>query len=85
MAQATGITVERSTTGIPQFVRIDLRKHAYFIPFLEEKGIEIKAKKDNSKNPAITGIPPKGYMTIDDFFKQAENDVIKYCDENDIL
>jgi hypothetical protein len=41
MARVAGITVERSLTGHPQFVRIDLQKHADFIPLLKEKGIEI--------------------------------------------
>jgi len=41
MAQIAGITVERTITGRPQFVRIDLRKHADFIPLLEEKGVDL--------------------------------------------
>jgi hypothetical protein len=40
MARVAGITVERTPTGRPRFVRIDLRKHADFIPLLEEKGVE---------------------------------------------
>ena len=36
-----GITVERTLNGRPEFVRIDLRKHAEFIPLLEEKGVEM--------------------------------------------
>ena len=41
MARIAGITIERTLTGHPRFVRIDLRKHADFIPFLKEKGIEL--------------------------------------------
>ena len=41
MAQVAGITIERTLTGRPQFARIDLRKHADFIPLLKEKGVEI--------------------------------------------
>ena len=41
MSRVSGITVERTLTGRPQFVRIDLRKHADFIPFLEGKGVEL--------------------------------------------
>jgi hypothetical protein len=41
MVRVAGITVERTTTGRPQYVRIDLRKHADIIPILEEKGVEI--------------------------------------------
>jgi hypothetical protein len=36
MEQVAGITVERTSRGRPHFVRIDLRKHADFIPLLEE-------------------------------------------------
>ena len=42
MAQVAGITIERTLKGRPQFARIDLRKHADFIPLLEEKGIELE-------------------------------------------
>ena len=41
MAQVAGIRVERTSTGVPKFVTIDLRKHADIIPFLEQKGLEI--------------------------------------------
>ena len=41
MAQVAGIKIERTLTGIPKFVTIDLRKHAEFIPLLEKKGVEI--------------------------------------------
>ena len=34
-----GITVERTSRGVPQFVTIDLRKHNDFIPLLEKKGV----------------------------------------------
>jgi hypothetical protein len=42
MAQMAGIQVERTSTGVPKFVTIDLRKHADVIPFLEQKGFEIE-------------------------------------------
>ena len=41
MEQVAGITVERTSRGRPHFVRIDLRKHADFIPLLEEKGVKL--------------------------------------------
>jgi len=41
MAQVTGIEISRTSTGVPQFVTIDLRKHADFIPLLEKKGVEM--------------------------------------------
>jgi hypothetical protein len=42
MAQIAGIKIERTSTGIPKFVTIDLRKHTDIIPFLEKKGFEIE-------------------------------------------
>ena len=39
MAQSEGVTVERTSTGVPRFITIDVRKHADVIPFLERKGI----------------------------------------------
>jgi hypothetical protein len=41
MSQVSGITIERTRTGCPQYARIDLRKHADFIPLLEARGVEI--------------------------------------------
>jgi hypothetical protein len=37
-----GITIDRTPTGKPTFVHIDLRKHANLIPVLESNGFEIK-------------------------------------------
>jgi hypothetical protein len=85
MAQVAGITVEHTLKGHPQFVRIDLRKHADFIPMLKEKGIELVPRKNSSKNPALTGIPPRGYITIEQYFEEVENDIIEYCNTHDIL
>ena len=85
MSRVTGITVERTLKGYPQFVRIDLRKNTDFIHILEEKGVELSPRKDNSKNPAVTGIPPRGYVTIEQYFEEAENDIIEYCKTHDIL
>jgi len=42
MAQALGITIERTTTGKPVFAHIDLRKHSDIIPILENKGAEVE-------------------------------------------
>ncbi|MGC3976914.1 MAG: hypothetical protein QM751_00905 [Paludibacteraceae bacterium] len=39
MAKVAGITIEKSYRGIPRYVRIDLKKHADIIPFLQEKGV----------------------------------------------
>ena len=37
-----GIRLERTTKGVPKFATIDLRKHADFIPLLEERGVEME-------------------------------------------
>ena len=41
MAQVAGIKVERSSSGVPKLVTIDLRKHYDFIPLLKEKGVDL--------------------------------------------
>ena len=84
MAQITGLTVERSLKGCPTHVRIDLRKHSDFIPLLEEKGLELSSKKNVSKNPAVTGIPPRGYVTLEQFAEETKRIINDYCDINDI-
>ena len=42
MARVAGFTVERTLKGKPTFARIDLRKHAFLIPILENNGFEIE-------------------------------------------
>ena len=42
MAQAAGITIDRTLKGKPTFVRIDLRKHSHLIPILENNGVELE-------------------------------------------
>jgi hypothetical protein len=42
MAQVAGITIDRTQKGIPTYAHINLRKHSYFIPFLEQNGIEVE-------------------------------------------
>ena len=66
MAQVAGITVERTSSGHSLFVRIDLRKHADFIPLLEDKGVELAepvkwtAKMKRSLAQSKTGEWKKG-------------------------
>ena len=36
-----GIEVERTSSGIHKFVKIDLQKHAEFITLLKEKGVKL--------------------------------------------
>jgi len=43
MEAIAGIKIEHTSRGVPKFVTIDLRKHADFIPLLEEKGFVIEA------------------------------------------
>jgi len=42
MARVAGITIERTPKGRPKYARIDLRKHAEFLPILEGKGVDVK-------------------------------------------
>ena len=81
MTRLAGITVERTLKGIPTYVRIDLRKNPEFVPILEERGIEINKKKVSSRNPAITGIPPRGYVTLEDFREQGLQMINELCDK----
>ncbi|MCL2649572.1 MAG: hypothetical protein FWD60_00935 [Candidatus Azobacteroides sp.] len=84
MDRITGITVEHTSTGHPQFVRIDLRKHADFIPMLEKKGVELSPKQDSSKKPAVTCVPPRGYVTLEQFAEDTKRIINDYCDARDI-
>ena len=84
MAQIAGITVERSTEGYPTYVRIDLGKHSDFIPLLKEKGLEFSSLKDNSNNSTVAGIPPRGYVTLEQFAEDTKKIINDYCDTYDI-
>ena len=42
MAQIAGIKIERTPTGVPRFVTIDLQKHADMISVLEQKGLNME-------------------------------------------
>jgi len=61
MTKIAGITVERTSRGIPRYVRIDLSKHKDLIPFLEEKGfisepdIKLTSKMKKSIKEAENG------------------------------
>ncbi len=73
MAKVAGITVEKNYKGVPRYVRIDLKKHADIIPFLQEKGViaepEVKftAKMKRSLQQAKNG--EYEVRNIDDFWK----------------
>jgi hypothetical protein len=74
MAQVAGIKVERASSGAPKFVTIDLRKHADFIPILEEKGVEMnepikwtaKMKKsfEQAKNGEFYEVDLKNFWNV---------------------
>ena len=50
MAQIAGIKVERTPSGVPRFVTIDLHKHSDLISILEQKGLNMdKSIKWTSK------------------------------------
>ncbi|MBP1637831.1 MAG: hypothetical protein H6Q18_620 [Bacteroidetes bacterium] len=61
MTKIAGITIERTSRGIPRYVRIDLSKHKDLIPFLEEKGfisepdIKLTSKMKKSIKEAENG------------------------------
>ena len=76
MAQiaGTGITIERTSQGIPMYVHIDLRKHADVIPFLEKKGIQIERQKITG-----TGKCPSGYLTHEQFVEQCNREIDNFC------
>ena len=67
-----GIRLERTTTGVPRFATIDLRKHADFIPILEERGVEMEA-------------PIKWTAKMKESFEQAKNGEIYERSLEDLL
>ena len=52
--------------------------------FEKERCKSRKKAPDPSKNPAVTGIAPRGYMMIDDFFAELEKEINDYCEKNNI-
>jgi len=67
MTQITGIMKDNSTELYPTFVRINMKKHSDYIPKLKDTELEFSSKKNNLKNPAVTGVPPRGYVTLEQF------------------
>jgi hypothetical protein len=49
MARVAGVTVERNTKGLAQYIRINLHKHADLIPIFKEKGFIEDASPYNKK------------------------------------
>ena len=81
MAQVSNITIGHTTTRNPLYGRVNSRKQPDIPPVLENKSTKIRKKAlDPSKNPAITGIAPRGYMMIEDFFAELEKRINDYCD-----
>lgn len=70
MSKIAGITIERTTRGLPRYARIDLRKFPEFISILEDKGIvveqEVKfsAKLKRSFRQAENGEYEKGDINL---------------------
>jgi len=84
MVQVAGIQIEQTRQGTPVYRRVDFRKHPDISVF-EKKGVELKQKAiDRSKNPAITGIPPRGYVTLEEFRRETKKMIDDYCDANGV-
>ena len=72
MAQVAGIKVERTSAGVPKSVTIDLRKHADFIPFLKQKGLDMET-------------PIKWTAKMKESFAQAKNGEVYTRNLEDLL
>ena len=70
MERTTGYTLERTKSGKPSFVRIDLRKNAFLIPILENNGFKIETEE------------PKWTAEILESFEQAKRGEWKVGDIN---
>jgi len=80
MARIAGITADRTTSGSTTFVRLDVRKHGenkHLQNFFKDVGFEVE-KKAPSKCP-------RGYLTHDEFWKEADKIVDNLCKEYGIL
>ena len=85
MAQVAGIQIEQTRQGIPVYGRVDFRKHPDMLSIFEKKGAEVKQKSiDPSKNPAITGVPPRGYVTLEEFRCETKKMIDDYCGTNGV-
>jgi len=85
MAQVAGIQIEQTRQGIPVYGRVDFHKHPDMLSVFAKKGVGIKQKAiDRSKNPAITGIPPRGYVTLEEFRRETKKMIDEYCDANGV-
>jgi hypothetical protein len=84
MAVVTGIQIERMQ-GIPIYGRVDFRKHPDMLSVFEKKGVEVRQKAiDPSNNPAITGVLPRGYVTLEEFRRETKKMIDDYCDANGV-
>jgi len=83
MAQVAGIQVERSMQGFPIYGRVDFRKHPDMISVFEKKGVNMLSKND-AENPAITGVLPRGYISLEEFRTETKRLINEYCDGNGI-
>lgn len=70
---ASGLTIQRSAKGLPLSGSVNFREYPDMIPIFEEA--ERKRKKNDPKNPAVSGIIPKGYISSDEFWTSIRNHV----------
>ena len=81
MAQVAGVQIEQTRQGIPVYGRVGL------LPRESSRVVqkEIKQKAiDPSKNPAVTGVPPRGYVTLEEFRRETKKMIDEYCDANGV-
>ena len=77
---AASIALERNTIG------------KELSPFFHLQGLDIhlsktdrnRKRKEAYPNPAITGIPPRGYVTLEQFAEDTKKIINDYCDLYDI-
>ncbi len=80
---AAGLTIQRSAKGQPLSGSVNFREYPEMIPIFEEKEKERKMK--NPKNPAVSGVLPKGYISSDEFWAQVRANAEKMCKEYGII
>jgi len=79
---AVGLTIQRSSKGLPLSGSVNFREYPEMLPIFEEK--EKERKKRDPKNPAVSGILPRGYITVEQFASDAKKLIEEYCDAHDI-
>ncbi len=70
---AAGLTIQRSAKGQPLSGSVNFREYPEMLPIFEEKEKERKMK--DPKNPAVSGVLPKGYISSDEFWASIRSHV----------